>query len=541
MKRLSKVLAALLALIMMIPFNAYAQVVTGIHNFSEPTWAWDESNTYAIATFNCSIHSDEQIEVRAEGDDITSSVVSEANCTTGKKIEYKATVWLNLIKYEDKKTVIVGQPLGHTKSEDFEIEPIADSTCKEEGSCNLVYHCTVCGKEFRVEKAIKTRPHTPGEAKRENVKAATCTAEGSYDEVVKCTVCGEEISKTEKTIEMAEHTPGKAKRENEVAATCTKEGSYDSVVYCTVCNEEISRTAKTIKKTAHKWSEGKCSVCNTPDEYKGYETSLDKDVYYYGEKWNSTITIKFIYANHTFEKTTTVEPTEFRTTAKDQSKLDTLNGLTFSYKGETYTLKNEIVLSPYAYCYVNYVQDYSTNKTSGKTITQTAYVSGVTEYDYQMMLNSREVTLSDKAKQYLDVDYDGSSYGKIKISVKSAAIPADSKDCYIILSGKNGSKTYKTKIIIRYRPTVSLSAKSKALSVSWGKAPAVSGYQIKYSTSSKFSSSKTVTVSNKDTTSKTISSLKSKKTYYVRVRAYKTVSGKKVYTNWSTTKKAKTK
>ena len=67
----------------------------------------------------------------------------------------------------------------------------------------------------------------------------------------------------------------------------------------------------------------------------------------------------------------------------------------------------------------------------------------------------------------------------------------------------------------------------------------VTGYQISYSTSST-RGFKTVTVSSK-TLSKTISGLKSKKYYYVKIRAYKTVSGTKYYGTWSSVKKIKTK
>ncbi|MGN0521072.1 MAG: fibronectin type III domain-containing protein, partial [Eubacterium sp.] len=69
------------------------------------------------------------------------------------------------------------------------------------------------------------------------------------------------------------------------------------------------------------------------------------------------------------------------------------------------------------------------------------------------------------------------------------------------------------------------------------------GYQIQYSTSSKFTSktTKTVTVSKNKTTSKTISKLKAKKKYYVRVRTYKIVSGKKIYSAWSKAKTVTTK
>ncbi|MCD7838120.1 MAG: DUF4886 domain-containing protein, partial [Clostridiales bacterium] len=70
-------------------------------------------------------------------------------------------------------------------------------------------------------------------------------------------------------------------------------------------------------------------------------------------------------------------------------------------------------------------------------------------------------------------------------------------------------------------------ASSKKMTVKWSKNSKATGYQIQYSTSSSFSSYKTVTVSSYKTVSKTISSLTKGKTYYVRVRAYKTVSGTK--------------
>ena len=42
-------------------------------------------------------------------------------------------------------------------------------------------------------------------------------------------------------------------------------------------------------------------------------------------------------------------------------------------------------------------------------------------------------------------------------------------------------------------------------------------------------------------TEKTVKKLKSKKKYYVRVRSYKIVNGKKVYGKWSEVKAVKTK
>ena len=69
----------------------------------------------------------------------------------------------------------------------------------------------------------------------------------------------------------------------------------------------------------------------------------------------------------------------------------------------------------------------------------------------------------------------------------------------------------------------------------------ITGYQIQYSTSKKFTSPKSTTVSGYSKTSKKITGLKSKKTYYVRVRTYKTVNGKKIYGSYSSVKSVKVK
>lgn len=77
-----------------------------------------------------------------------------------------------------------------------------------------------------------------------------------------------------------------------------------------------------------------------------------------------------------------------------------------------------------------------------------------------------------------------------------------------------------------------LTSKEKGFKVSWKKTSGITGYQVQYSTSSKFKNAKTVTVTKNSTTSKTVSKLKEKKKYYVRLRAYKTVNGKKYYSSW---------
>lgn len=87
-----------------------------------------------------------------------------------------------------------------------------------------------------------------------------------------------------------------------------------------------------------------------------------------------------------------------------------------------------------------------------------------------------------------------------------------------------------------------LSKGKKKFTVTWAKVSGVKGYQIQYSTDKKFKkNNKSVTVTKQKTTKATVKKLKSKKKYYVRVRTYKTVNGKKIYSSWSKVKSVKTK
>ena len=96
-------------------------------------------------------------------------------------------------------------------------------------------------------------------------------------------------------------------------------------------------------------------------------------------------------------------------------------------------------------------------------------------------------------------------------------------------------------LVVVPKPTLSSvkNTAAKTVTVKWKKAAAGNGYQIAYATNKSFKSAKTVTISKLSTVSKKISKLSKKKTYYVRVRAYTTITGKKVYGPWSAAKNVK--
>lgn len=80
--------------------------------------------------------------------------------------------------------------------------------------------------------------------------------------------------------------------------------------------------------------------------------------------------------------------------------------------------------------------------------------------------------------------------------------------------------------------------KSNGVMVTWKKqSKQVSGYQIQYATDKKFTKDKkTVLVKGTSKTAKTITGLNKNKAYYIRIRTYKTVNGKKYYSSWSKAK-----
>lgn len=88
-----------------------------------------------------------------------------------------------------------------------------------------------------------------------------------------------------------------------------------------------------------------------------------------------------------------------------------------------------------------------------------------------------------------------------------------------------------------------LKAGSKQIKAIWEKnKEQTSGYQIKISTNKKFTKNiEKITVQKNKITSWIIKKLKSKKNYFVKIRTYKTVNGKRIYSSWSESKTVKTK
>lgn len=174
-------------------------------------------------------------------------------------------------------------------------------------------------------------------------------------------------------------------------------------------------------------------------------------------------------------------------------------------------------------------------------ISETA-LSTVT-YTYNGKVRTPAVTVKDSKGKALTKNKDYTvSYPKGRKAVGKYTVKITFKGNY------SGTTTKSFTIKPKATSISKLTAGKKKFTVKWKKMTSqTTGYQIQYSTSSKFTSktTKTVTVSKNKTTSKSISKLKAKKKYYVRIRTYKNVkvNGKtqKLYSSWSKAKKVTTK
>ncbi len=138
--------------------------------------------------------------------------------------------------------------------------------------------------------------------------------------------------------------------------------------------------------------------------------------------------------------------------------------------------------------------------------------------------NSRVATVNSKGK----VTIKGTGRATITITAKATS------------AYKSATKKITIYAIPAKMKTPTVKAGKRKLSVSWKKDSKADGYQIQYSTSSKFKKAKNVSCSKK-TAKTTLKKLKSGKKYYVRIRAYKKIGNKKYYGSYSRVNSIKVK
>ncbi|MCR5202415.1 MAG: hypothetical protein K6D02_04915, partial [Lachnospiraceae bacterium] len=164
-----------------------------------------------------------------------------------------------------------------------------------------------------------------------------------------------------------------------------------------------------------------------------------------------------------------------------------------------------------------------------------SFALGETTYIYDGKAKTPTVKPVDKngteiATDYYNITYSGNTNpgtGKVTITYKGNYSGTTSLDFTINPKGTSLKK---------------LTAKKKKLTVKWKKnSVQTTGYQIQCSTASNFKKNKKTVTIKKNKTVKTVIKKLKKKKYFVRIRTYKTVDGKKYFSKWSKVKKIKVK
>lgn len=319
-------------------------------------------------------------------------------------------------------------------------------------------------------------------------------------------------------------------------------------------NEEIGALCTAHQSIVYRKDIDKCYIA-----YHRFYTPLGIYTDQYGKHREACVDeIKFD-SNGLMKKTT---PTMIGITKPASDLVVTLSATSYTYNGTakkptvTVKEKNGSVIPKTSYT-VSYANNVSAGTASVTVKVSCKYSGTVTK---KFTIKPKDATGFNCTLSSTSYTYNG-SLKKPTVTVKNVNGAKLSSSNYTVTYSNNkyvGKATATVKFKGNYTGAIkktftikpkgtsiaSLSAGSKRFTVKWKKqSTQTTGYQIEYSTSSKFPSNttKTVTVSKNSTTSKTVSKLKAKKKYYVRIRTYKTVNGTKYYSAWSGYKSVTTK
>ncbi|MCD7837576.1 MAG: fibronectin type III domain-containing protein, partial [Clostridiales bacterium] len=521
------------------------------HSYGDPTFTWAEDYSTATVTFTCDTCGDTQT-VDAE---VTVNVLETSTCTRDGAASYTAIVTFQDKTYSDSKDAVV-PATGHTEGEAVTEKEVA-ATCTEDGSYDSVVYCTVCGEELsRETTVVPATGHTWDEGTV--TKEATDTEDGVM--TYTCTVCGE--TKTEVipatgtgtvdlgagctlTLSTSTYTyDGTAKTPTVTVKDANGNTLTEGVDYTVSYSDNTAVGTATVTVTGIGSYTGtatatftiRCaaptisSVSNTTSGVKvtwsevtgatGYRVYRKAD----GE--TSWTAVKSSTTSTSYTDTTAQSGTVYSYTVRAYTKVNGSNIWgSYDASGKSIVRLNAPTLSSVS------------NAASGITVKWTQ-VEGAQGYRIYRKAGSASSWTAVKTVS------GGSTLSWTDTSVSNGTKYTYTVRAYSKATGSTCWGAYNSTGKVTYRltrPTISSlkNSSSKKMTVKWDKNSKATGYQIQYSTSSSFSSYKTVTVTSASTVSKTISSLTKGKTYYVRVRAYKTVSGTKYYSAWSATKNVK--
>ena len=420
--------------------------------------------------------------------------------------------------------------LGHSMKEHKE----KSATCTDDGN-SIYYSCERCGKYFgdsEGNEEIEDNSWITDEALghdyvEHEAKEATCTEKGhkAYQTCSRCDYTTyEEIPATGHSF--TEYTSNDD-------ATCTADGTETSI-----CDNGCGITdTRTEKDTAlghdfGEWTEIESSSCvdkgSEQRVCKRCQLTETRDVQASGHTWDDDYTIDQ-EATCTEDGSKSIHCQKCEA-VKDSQVIPALGHDLKTNIVKATTTTDGIISKTCQVC----------NDEASKVIIPKASLMDIsyTTYTYNGAVKTPMVTVKDGTGKPLlkDTEYTV-KYASGRKYVGTYKVTISLKGNY------SGSKTLSFKIVPKGTSISKLSRSKKAFTAKWKKqSTQTSGYQIVYSTNSKFKSgNKYVTIKSNKTTTKKITKLKAKKKYYVKVRTYKTVNGTKYYSGWSSAKAVTTK
>ena len=367
------------------------------------------------------------------------------------------------------------------------------ATCTDAGSKHR--ECSVCHDVINAQ--IPAAGHQWSSEYTVDTEA-TCQQEGSKS--YHCVVCDEIKPGSSVVIAKGAHKYGSWTITQ--AATCTRDGSQTRE--CTLCGETQTQE---IAASGHDWNNGKITekpTC-TEDGIRTY-TCLTC-----GDEWDDFIPA----SGHRWDEALTV----------DQPATCTQVGVQSIHCSVCEKIKagsqEMIPMKAHSFSSVEVIKEPTCSEPGQQRGFCTTCNNLVTaEIPTVAHTWNKEYTVDKEAT------YEAEGEKSIHCSVCDAV--------------KDGSQETIPMLTVKATKLLKLVKGKRAMTVKWKKVSGINGYEIQYALNKKFTKSKkTAKVKKAKIVSKKLTRLKARKKYYVRVRTYKTVNGKKYYSKWSNVKSVK--
>ena len=410
---------------------------------------------------------------------------------------------------------------------------IVKPTCTEQGY--TIYTCKDCNYSYKGDYTpVDENNHTLKYGV--NKKAATCSEEGYTGDTV-CTACGKTVEKGS-AIERVPHTYVTTV----VEPNCFEQGY--TLHKCSVCNDTYKSdfTQPDESKHVEVIDEGYPATCTTTGLTDGSHCSVCGNVLKEQEVINPL--------GHDIKKFPAVEATcinEGKTAGEKCMR-----------EGCDYEIKQTVIPKSDSHVWDEGVTSTKATCSKEGKITYTCLICNKTK---TLTIAKLEHSFGNNSPHCLVCGADNPNYVAPTVpsnpttkpsqpTTKPSTTPSTSNNNNTVAPTQptqapaSPMPTTATTTVSKPKKTKikKVKAAKKAVAVTWNKVSGVSGYEVQVATDKKFKKNKkTVTIKKQKTTSTTVKKLKAKKKYYVRVRTYKTVNGKKVYSSWSSVKSVKTK